>query len=279
MYLNRIMLEEIIHRAINEDLGIGDITTDNLINSEQWSSAVIRGKERGIVAGIDVARMIFEEYNKKIKFRPIINDGYLMKNGEVIIELEGPTGDIIKAERIALNFMQRMSGIATKTFRLVELVKDYKTEIVDTRKTTPTLRILEKYAVSIGGGRNHRMGLYDAVIIKDNHIKAVGGIEKAVNMIKTKIPHTIKIEVEVENILGVDEALKAGADIIMLDNMDVELMAEAVLRIDGRAVTEASGGIKEENLIEVARSGVDIISIGELTHHIKSLDISLDLKY
>lgn len=210
-------------------------------------------------------------------FDYLINDGDKVKVGQNLAEVKGPVREILKAERIALNFLQRLSGIASRTSRYVEAVSNYPVKIVDTRKTTPTLRILEKYAVRIGGGYNHRMGLYDAVMIKDNHITASGGITSAILKVREQLAHTIKIEVEVESLDGVREALSAGADIIMLDNMEISEMAMAVNIIDKQAIVEASGGITLESLVEIAATGVDIISVGALTHHIKSIDISLNL--
>jgi nicotinate-nucleotide pyrophosphorylase (carboxylating) len=191
--------------------------------------------------------------------------------------VRGKISTLLTGERLALNFLQRLSGIATKTNQMVEAIKYYKAEIVDTRKTTPGLRALEKYAVRVGGGRNHRFGLYDGVMIKDNHIKAAGGITKAVITLRKKVPHTLKIEVEVENLLQLREALDAGVDIIMLDNMSIEDMKSAVEITAGKALLEASGGINESNLLEVARTGVDFISIGAITHSVSSLDISFDI--
>lgn len=277
MYWNNELVNTIIQRALLEDVGMGDITTDNLIEFDHQSEGFILAKEEGIIAGLNVAQMIFTRIDKGIEFKPLLKDGDSVKDGDEIAKLRGSTRAILKGERVALNFLQRLSGIATKTHHYVALVKDFPVRITDTRKTTPTLRILEKYAVTIGGGNNHRMGLYDAVMIKDNHIIAVGGILKAVNIIRSKIPHTTKIEVEVENMNEVEEALKAKVDIIMLDNMDVKTMFGAVNYINGRAIVEASGGITEENVRDVAKTGVDVISIGALTTHVKSLDISLEL--
>lgn len=277
MYWNDEWVNEIVQRAIIEDLGMGDVTTDNLIESNHQSEAFILAKEKGIIAGLSVAQMVFKRLDQGIEFKPLFKDGDQIRTGDKIAKLKGPTRAILKGERIALNFLQRLSGIATKTRYYVTLVKDFPVRITDTRKTTPTLRILEKYAVTVGGGYNHRMGLYDAVMIKDNHIIAAGGVLKAVNAIKAKIPHTIKIEVEVENMDEVKEAVEAKADIIMLDNMNTETMLNAVNYISGRAIVEASGGITEKNIRDVAKTGVDVISIGALTTHVESLDISLEM--
>jgi len=278
MYWNDKLLEDIIERAIREDIWTGDLTSESLIPEADIGNGIIVAKEEGIIAGLPVAEKIFYQFSDEIVFDYLHNDGDRIEPGQEIAELRGPIREILKGERIALNFLQRLSGIATRTNKYVETVSDYPVKIVDTRKTTPTLRILEKYAVRVGGGYNHRMGLYDAVMIKDNHIFAAGGIYQAVNKIKGQLGHTTKIEVEVEDIIGVEEALSAGADIIMLDNMDNSEMSRAVEIVDNRAIVEASGGITLQDLVEVAVTGVDIISVGALTHNIKSLDISLNLK-
>lgn len=277
MSFNKIFAEEIVERALREDLIYGDLTTDNLVDSSAESKAVFILKEKGVIAGLEIAEMVFKKLDENIQFKALVKEGSKTSAGSKIAEVEGSTAAILKGERTALNFLQRMSGIASETRRYVDLVEDYKAKIVDTRKTTPTLRALEKYAVTKGGGSNHRMGLFDAVMIKDNHIKAAGGIEKAAALIKEQVSHTVKIEIEVEDLKGVKKALKAGADIIMLDNMDADELKEAVEYIDGRALVEASGGIRKENLVQAAAAGVDIISVGALTHQIKSLDIGLDL--
>lgn len=278
MSLNKFLLVEIIERAYKEDLAcVGDLTGDNLIDHNHISSAKITAKETGVVAGLEVAAAVFHKLDKNLKFNVIIGDGSEIKEGDIIAELEGSTLNILKGERIALNFLQRLSGIASRSRKFVDLVKEYRVEIVDTRKTTPGLRMLEKYAVRVGGAKNHRFGLYDAVMIKDNHIKAVGSIKKAVYLLKKSIPHTVKIEVETENMSQVEAALAAEVDIIMLDNMELSKLKEAIQVIANRAVIEASGGIDEQNIKEIAAAGVDVISLGTLTHQIKSLDISLDL--
>jgi nicotinate-nucleotide pyrophosphorylase (carboxylating) len=278
MYWNKEILKDTVKRALMEDIGMGDITTDNLISPEHKSVGFIVSKEDGVVAGLNVAKEVFNQVDNGIEFETFVKDGDEIKAGDKLAKLQGPTAGILKGERVALNFLQRLSGIATKTRKYVSTVKDLKVRIVDTRKTTPNLRMFEKYAVVVGGGKNHRIGLYDAVMIKDNHIIASGGIAKAVEKIREKIPHTTKIEVEVESLKEVKEAIESKADIIMLDNMSIENMKEAVKYINGRAIVEASGGINEKTLRQVAETGVDVISIGALTGHIKSLDISLDLK-
>lgn len=257
----------------------GDITTDNIISANSISYAKLIAKEDGVIAGIPVARRTYEILNGNIKFDSLCKDGDKVKKGDIIATIEGPTREVLKGERTMLNILQRLSGIATATNKLVSLVKDYPVHVVDTRKTTPGLRYLEKYAVKVGGGQNHRFSLSDGVLIKDNHITAAGGIMNAVKLVRGNIPHTIKIEVETENLDMVNEALEAGADIIMLDNMTEEIMTEAVKLINKRALVEASGDINEERILKVAKTGVDIISVGRITHSVKSLDISLRFFY
>lgn len=275
--LNHEQVINIIKNALNEDIGTGDITTDTLIPDSHWSEAYITAKEEGVIAGLPIVQTVFELVDTHIRFEYLKQDGEQVTYGEHLAMITGSTASILKGERLALNLLQRLSGIATKTAHLKDLVKDYPVRIVDTRKTTPGLRILEKYAVKIGGGDNHRMGLYDAVMIKDNHIQAVGSISDAILKAKKAIPHTMKVEVEVEDLAGVKEAVDAGADIIMLDNMPPEVMRKAVELIDGRAITEASGNITADNIQAAAASGIDVISMGTLTHTIRSMDISLNI--
>lgn len=270
-------LDDLIKGALAEDIGHGDITTDYLIPREQVDTGCFVAKAEGIAAGIGVSRAVFEYLDRSIQFEDLKSDGDRLGPGEVIARVTGSTRTLLTGERLALNFMQRLSGIATKTWQMAELIKYEKAELVDTRKTTPGLRNLEKYAVTVGGARNHRFGLYDGVMIKDNHIKAVGGIQKAVTAIRQQAPHTLKIEVEVENLEQLEEALTARADIIMLDNMDITVMKQAVEITAGKALLEASGGINEETIVEVARTGVDFISCGALTHSAASLDISFKI--
>lgn len=279
MLLNKFLLTEIIEAAYKEDFGYsGDLTSDNLIDQNHFSRAKITAKEAGVAAGLDVAAAVFHKLDNDIKFKTLLKDGSKIKKGEIIAELEGSTLNILKGERIALNFLQRLSGIASRSRKFVDLVKEYGVEIADTRKTTPGLRMLEKYAVRVGGAKNHRSGLYDAVMIKDNHLKAAGGIKKAVALLKNSISHTVKIEVETENLAQVEAALEAKVDIIMLDNMKLSTLKKAVDLISGRAIIEASGGIDEKNIEDIAAAGVDVISLGTLTHQIMSLDIALDLQ-
>lgn len=278
MELNRIELNRLIERCLREDIGTGDLTTNSIVPPDAVSGGYILAKEDGVVAGLPVAEGVFLRLDPFVEFRALARDGDRIKSGQVLAELTGRARAILTGERLALNFLQRLSGIATRTARLVELIAGEKARLVDTRKTTPGLRMLEKYAVRVGGGYNHRFGLYDAVLIKDNHIKAAGGIRAAVEAARRGAPHTARIEVEVEDLAGVEEALEAGADIIMLDNMDPAAMKEAVALINGRALVEASGRISEENIRAVAAAGVDLISAGALTHSVKSLDISLELR-
>jgi len=272
-----IGLNELIGRALQEDIGHGDITTESLIPEGMQASGVFVAKSAGILAGINVSRAVFRYLEPGITFETFKTDGDTLAAGDVIARVTGKAATLLTGERVALNFLQRLSGIATKTRRMVELIKYLPAELVDTRKTTPGLRVLDKYAVAVGGARNHRFGLYDGVMIKDNHIKAVGSITGAVSAARQKIPHTIKVEVEVENLEQLEEALQARADIILLDNMDIEQMKKAVEITAGRALLEASGGINEDTLAEVAKSGVDFISSGALTHSAVSLDISFNL--
>lgn len=275
--INYLLVDDLIRSALNEDIGFGDVTTDSLIDENQMSHAKFIAKEDGILAGIDVAKRVFEVLGENVKFVKYESDGSFIRKGEVIAEADGHTRILLKGERVALNIMQRMSGIATKTHNMCELVKDYDVRIVDTRKTLPGFRMLDKYSVTVGGGTNHRINLSDLVLIKDNHIKAVGSITKAVELARQKSPFTVKVEVEVESIDQLKEALSAHADIIMLDNMDVETMKKAVAIADKKALIEASGNIDEQTIKNVASTGVDIISSGSLTHSVKALDISMKL--
>lgn len=270
-------LNDLIKRALEEDLGHGDITTLSLIPAEQAARGLFVAKTPGIVAGIKVSRAVFQHLDFETEFEVLKNDGDEITPGDIIAVAKGRTRTLLTGERTALNFLQRLSGIASKTRKMVNLIKYSSAQLLDTRKTTPGLRVLEKYAVSVGGARNHRFGLYDGVMIKDNHIQAVGSIQRAVAAARQRVPHTVKIEVEVDTLVQLQEALEAGADIILLDNMDVYELIQAVEITQGRALLEASGGINEGNLAEVARTGVDFISMGALTHAASSLDISFDI--
>lgn len=271
-------LNELIKRALEEDIGHADITTWNLIPADHQSRGVFYAKSPGIVAGLEVSRAVFAYLDPEIRFTIYKEDGTEINPGDIIAEVAGRTTTLLTGERTALNFLQHLSGIASKTHAMAEAIKYFKAELVDTRKTTPGLRVLEKYAVAVGGARNHRFGLYDGVMIKDNHIKAVGSIQKAVSTLRMKVPHTVKIEVEVANLDQLQEALESRADVIMLDNMDIETMKKAVEITAGQALLEASGGINENTLMEAAKTGVDFISVGALTHSVTSLDISFNLQ-
>lgn len=276
--LDRFLIEDILKNALREDISYVDITSEYLIDGDLKGEAVIIAKERGVVCGIDVASLVFSIVDDSIEFIKIKKDTDVVNKGELIANVRGSLKSILKAERVALNFIQRMSGIASKSRELIDLVKDLDVKIVDTRKTTPGLRIFEKYAVVSGGAFNHRFNLSDTVMIKDNHIKAIGSITEAIKRVKSRVPHTTKIEIEVENLKQLRKALDAKADIILLDNMNIKDMREAVEITNNKAILEASGNINSKNLRKVAETGVDIISVGGLTHSFKSMDISLNIK-
>ena len=270
-------IKMIIEAALAEDIGTGDITTMAIVNRAQTGHAQAIAKNDFVIAGIDIFKETFLLLNDKIIVRKLISDGKRAKKGSIIAEISGSLFYILQAERVALNLFQRMCGIATLTAKFVEAVHGSKTKILDTRKTLPGLRVLDKMAVSIGGGFNHRMGLYDGVLIKDNHIAAAGSITAAVDMQRQSLPHTLKIEVETKNMSEVKEALKCGADIIMFDNMTPEEMKKAVSFVSGRALIEASGNVSLQNVAKIAATGVDLISVGELTHSVHAADISLKI--
>ena len=272
-----MIIEKIIKLALEEDLGLGDITSDNIFTPQNRARAVVVAKEDMVLCGLDIARQTFWLVDEELSFKPLKQDGDKIKKGEKVLELEGRTLSILKGERTALNFMQRMSGIASASREYVEIAKPYGVMIVDTRKSQPGMRKLDKYAVRCGGARNHRMSLSDSVMIKDNHIAAAGSIAAAVARIKAAIGHTPKIEVETTNLDEVRQALEAGADIIMLDNMTPKQAAEAVQFIAGRATTEISGGITKENLAAYCAAKPDVISSGALTHSVPSKDLSLKI--
>ncbi len=266
----------IIYNALEEDIGQGDVTTNLLIPEDRKSKAYCIAKENFVLAGLPFVREVFRILDPSILFKTLYNDGSKVKKGNIIAEISGKTCVILKGERVSLNIVQRLSGIATLTNRYVEKTKGLKAKIVDTRKTTPCHRFMEKYAVKVGGGYNHRFGLFDGILIKDNHIKTLGSIKKAVREAK-KGHHLFKIEVEVKNLKELKEAIESGADIIMLDNMSVRDMKEAVKIAKGRVMLEASGNISLENVREVAETGVDLISVGALTHSAPAVDISLKI--
>lgn len=268
----------LIKLALEEDVATGDITTDNLIPAETRRKAYMIAKADGVIAGLPVAEMVFRQLDESLTWQPQVKEGDRVTNGTVLVRFEASYRALLTAERTALNFFQRLSGIATMSAKYADAVKETKTVILDTRKTLPGFRILDKYAVKAGGATNHRIGLFDMVMIKDNHIEVAGGITPAVKQIRTKIPSDIKIEVEITTLDQVQEALEAGSDIIMLDNMDNETMAKAVKLIDGKAKVEASGNMTMERLRGVASTGVDYISIGALTHSVQAMDISQRLE-
>ena len=274
-------IDQIIDRALAEDLGWGDVTTEALITDNARGKATIIAKAKGIVAGTEVARQVFLKVDPELKINIINSDGVYVKHGDAVIKLEGNIASILKAERVALNFLQHLSGIATETARYVEAVKGLPAQITDTRKTIPGLRMMEKHAVHAGGGKNHRMHLGDGILIKDNHLAVLQSQGLNINAIvakaRKKNTKKLQIEVEVKTPQEAVEAAEAGADIIMLDNMNIDDMRQAVRLINGRAKIEASGGITLDNIRSVAETGVDIISIGALTHSAKALDISLKL--
>lgn len=273
----QIVYEPIIRAALIEDIGAGDITTTLCVSADATATATMLAKSSGVIAGLDIAARAFQLIDPEIAWIPMVEDGEEIGTKIApIAEIRGNARAILTAERVALNFIQRLSGVATITRRYARQVAGTQVRIVDTRKTTPGLRILEKYAVRVGGGSNHRFGLSDAVLIKDNHIRAAGGIARAVAAAKARAPHTMKIEVETTSLPQVEQALAAGADIILLDNMDLAAMRRAVEAIGSRAISEASGGLTEDRLAAVAATGVQIISVGALTHSAPSMDISLD---
>lgn len=270
-----LSLDRLIEQALLEDIHTGDITTQAVVAEIRPASARLIAKEALVLAGLFVAQKVFLRLNPEVVFNARLTDGSSASAGDVLATVEGNAADLLMAERVALNLLQRMSGIATLTSRYVQAVAGTKARVVDTRKTTPGLREVEKYAVRVGGGINHRTGLYDGVLIKENHIAAAGGIAEAVRRARAYIPHTLRIEIETETPGQVEEALAAGADIIMLDNMDCDTMRHCVGLINGRALVEASGGVNLNTVRAIADTGVDIISVGALTHSPRAMDISM----
>jgi nicotinate-nucleotide pyrophosphorylase (carboxylating) len=268
-------IDRIIRTALQEDIGPGDITTLATIEPGTTSRAELVAKEDFVLAGIEVARRVFALLDETVAFEKLREDGSRVRRGDVLAWLKGEAGVLLQGERVALNLLQRMSGIASHTAAFMQELEGTKAAVVDTRKTTPGLRVLEKYAVRIGGGRNHRTSLYDGVLIKENHVAAAGGIAVAVARARERAPHTLRVEVETRNLTEVEEALAAGADVIMLDNMKPDMLREAVALIDGRAISEASGGVTLETVRAIAETGVDLISVGALTHSSPAVDISM----
>ncbi|MGG1443987.1 carboxylating nicotinate-nucleotide diphosphorylase [Brevibacillus laterosporus] len=277
MLWNKRDLQRKIEEWLFEDVGHGDITTMTTIPADEKGTGILYAKEPGMIAGLDIAEQVFHTVDHELDFQRLVPEGSQVQKGDVIAEVTGSVQAVLTGERLALNLLQRLSGIATRTQLFVREISLTQARVVDTRKTTPGLRLLEKYAVRVGGGHNHRFALYDAVMIKDNHSKGAGGIKEAVRKAREAIPHTMKIEVEAESLKQVHEALEAGADIIMLDNMSCDMMREAVQIIQGKAIIEASGGVTLETVRAIAETGVDVISVGGLTHSVTALDISLDL--
>ena len=276
--INSIYIDNIIKTALLEDINYLDTTTDYLIDKEQENTAKFLAKSDGVLCGIDIALRVFEILQPNgFEAKVYKHDGDRLKKGDIIAEVKGKTRTILKGERTALNLIQHMSGVATATNKAVEIVKGTNASIADTRKTLPGLRPLQKYAVTVGGGRNHRYNLSDAAMLKDNHVDAGGGIANAVAKLKTRLGHMTKVELEVRNLDELRQALEAGVDVIMLDNMSCEMMKQAVEITGGRALLEASGGITDETLRAIAETGVDIISMGAITHSVKAFDISLKI--
>jgi len=280
--LGKAQIRQIIALALAEDLGKGDVTTNSLIPDEKIGVASILAKEEGILAGVEIAEEVFRRVDTKLKIKVWLKDGAKIGSGDMIAVVEGRIASILKAERTVLNFLQRLSGIATEANRYVKAVEGLPVRIMDTRKTTPCLRVLEKYAVKVGGGKNHRMHLGDGILIKDNHLAALRNeglsIKEIIARARQNAPGGVKVEMEVNTPQGALEAAEAGADVIMLDNMRLEDMRQAVKAVHGRALVEASGGITLDTVRAVAETGVDFISVGALTHSVKALDISLKLE-
>lgn len=278
MKLTQSYIDSIINTALDEDINYIDVTTDNLISPDHTSSAYYIAKDSGVLCGIEIAKRVFELAGGNVEFETLIHDGSEVKNGDIIAKMNGSTVTLLKGERTALNILQHLSGIATATNKCVKLVEGTNASITDTRKTLPGLRAMQKYAVTVGGGKNHRFNLSDGAMLKDNHLDAYGGITGAVTALRKKIGHMVKIEVEVRNLAELQEALDNKCEVIMLDNMSCEDMKKAVAITNGRALLEASGNVTAETIRSVAETGVDIISLGALTHSVKCFDISMRIE-
>lgn len=278
MKLTNIYIDNIINTALAEDINYMDVTTDNLLSPEHVSSAYYIAKDSGVLCGIDIAKRVFELVGGNVEFQTLIHDGEKVQKGDIIAKMKGSTVTLLKGERTALNILQHLSGIATATNKCVELVNGTNASVTDTRKTLPGLRAMQKYAVTVGGGKNHRYNLSDGAMLKDNHIDAYGGITQAVTALRKKIGHMVKIEVEVRTLDELREALAVGCEVIMLDNMNCDEMKKAVEINNGKALLEASGNVTLENIRSIAETGVDIISLGALTHSIKCFDISMRIE-
>lgn len=275
------LINKLIDLGIEEDINTGDITTESIIPESMTATATMTAKQDGVISGLEIVKMVYDRFQDDVVFTPYFKNGDHVKKGDVILKIEATYPTLLRGERLSLNIFQRMCGIATETARYVKELAGTHTQLLDTRKTAPGLRVLDKMAVKHGGGTNHRMGLYDMAMIKDNHIKMAGGIAKAVEQVRSRIPSDIKIEVEATNLDEVKQAIEAGADIIMLDNMSNPAMTEAVTVIrkaDKGIKTEASGNMSIERLREVAETGVDYISVGALTHTVKGMDISMNIQ-
>ena len=277
MRLMQFQIDDIIKTALLEDINYIDVTTDLLVSDDAVSTAKYVSKDEGVLCGIEVAMRVFKLLDDRVTYRIFIHDGEVVQKGDIIAEITGPTRALLKGERTALNLVQHMSGIATATNKCVQLIEGTKASVADTRKTLPGLRAIQKYAVTVGGGRNHRYNLSDCAMLKDTHLDAYGSMTGAVNALREKMGHTVKIEVEAENLDMLKEALDLGVEIIMLDNMSNEEMAEAVRITNGRALLEASGNVTEATIRSIAETGVDIISLGALTHSVKAFDISMKM--
>ena len=278
MKLSQMYIDNIINTALMEDINYIDVTTDNLIDDSHKSSSYYVAKDEGVICGIEIAKRVFEIIANDVDFKINFSDGQRVKKGDIIADMYGSTKTLLKGERTTLKIKKKMSGIATAVNRCTELTKGTKAMITDTRKTLPGLRALQKYAVTAGGGKNHRFNLSDGAMLKDNHIDAYGGITPAVTELRKKTGHMVKIEVEVRNLSELQEALDCGTEVIMLDNMSCDDMKKAVEITAGRALLEASGNVTDENIRQIALTGVDIISLGALTHSVKCFDISMKIK-
>ena len=276
--MNKLMLDDLLRRSLIEDIGFGDVTSDIIFSEDHISQGYLLAKQDLVLAGIKVFARAFTLLDDQVKILSHYDDGSWIKAGEKFATIAGPTRTLLTGERVALNFLQHMSGIATQTSRYVEAAKSFGTMIVDTRKTTPGLRMLEKYAVNVGGGQNHRYALDSMVLIKDNHIQSAGGIISAVQRVRKQVSFSMKIEVEAENLDQVQDALAVAVDVIMLDNMPLTMIQQAVQLISGKALIEVSGNVTLERVAELAASGVDIISSGALTHSVTAADISMKLQ-
>ena len=278
-FLNPLLIEDSVRRALDEDLGrAGDITTTATIPASAGARAVIASREAGVIAGLPLAQAAFHMIAPGLRFTALVGDGGHVNPGDVVAKIEGSARAVLSAERVALNFLGRLSGIASLTNRFVQQVTGTECRIVCTRKTTPGLRAFEKYAVRCGGGFNHRYGLDDAVLIKDNHIAVAGGVAAALRAAKAAVGHLVKIEIEVDTLIQLREVLAEGADVVLLDNMSVETLREAVALVEGAMLTEASGGVNLDSVAAIARTGVDMVSVGALTHSPRVLDLGLDIQ-